>query len=65
MGQSQLQFEAVVTRRFYQAYPSASKDFLDRLAVQSFIDGIQDVETQHSLAIGQSVKDRRCLCESS
>jgi Zinc knuckle len=52
-GETVQQFESDVARLVRQAYPTAPDDFLQQLAVQSFIDGLRDCETQQALRLAR------------
>lgn len=44
------ELEADIARLVRLAYPTPPNSFLEKLAVQTFIDGLKDVETQTILA---------------
>ncbi|KAJ8973844.1 hypothetical protein NQ317_016398 [Molorchus minor] len=50
------QYEADIARLVYLAYPTAPRDFIEQLAVQVFIDGIRDCETQQALRLARCKK---------
>ncbi|GLV43709.1 hypothetical protein CBL_21492 [Carabus blaptoides fortunei] len=45
-GENLQEFETDVTRLVRLAYPTAPDSFLEQLAVQTFVDGLRDSETQ-------------------
>ena len=58
------QYESEIVRLVRLAYPTAPKDFLDRLMVQTFIDGIRDIEIQQTLRLGNPKKIEDALARA-
>ena len=54
------EYHSHVARLVRLAYPSAPEDFGEQLAVQVFIDGLRDCETQQALRLGR----HKLLCEA-
>lgn len=54
VGESIQVFESDIARLVRQAYPTAPDDFLEQLAVQSFIDGLRDCEAQQALRLARA-----------
>ncbi|KAJ8961340.1 hypothetical protein NQ317_005944 [Molorchus minor] len=61
------QYEADIARLVYLAYPTAPRDFIEQLAVQVFIDGIRDCETQQALRLARCKKlnEKHCTVQNS
>ncbi|KAJ8969308.1 hypothetical protein NQ317_002767 [Molorchus minor] len=53
MNENLQQYEADITSIVYLAHPTSLLDFIEQLAVQVFIDGIQDFETQQVLRLAR------------
>ncbi|KAJ8971499.1 hypothetical protein NQ317_013138 [Molorchus minor] len=58
------QYGADIARLVYLAYPTAPRDFIEQLAVQVFIDGIRDCETQQALRLARCKKLNEVLAYS-
>ncbi|KAJ8978059.1 hypothetical protein NQ317_015866 [Molorchus minor] len=55
-GNKHLQQVYQAQLKVYLAYPTAPRDFIEQLAVQFFIDGIRDCETQQALRLARCKK---------
>lgn len=55
-NESLQQFEADVARLVRLAYPGTPEDVLERLAVQSFLDGLRDSEMRQALTLARPTK---------
>ncbi|KAJ8976299.1 hypothetical protein NQ317_000466 [Molorchus minor] len=61
MNKNLQQYEADIACLEYLAYPTAPRDFIEQLAVQVFIDGIRDCETQQALRLARCKKLNKVL----
>ncbi|POS82547.1 hypothetical protein EPUL_004988, partial [Erysiphe pulchra] len=52
-AESLQEFEADIARLVRLAYPTAPDSFLEQLAVQTFVDGLKDAETQQTLRLAR------------
>ncbi|KAJ8957234.1 hypothetical protein NQ318_007798 [Aromia moschata] len=52
-NESLQEYEADIERLVHLAYPQALKEFLEQIGIQTFIDGLVDIEMQQALRIGR------------
>ncbi|KAJ8952760.1 hypothetical protein NQ318_008075 [Aromia moschata] len=52
-NESLQEYEADIERLVHLAYPQAPKEFLEQIGIQTFIDGLVDIEMQQALRLGR------------
>ncbi|KAJ8962270.1 hypothetical protein NQ318_018249 [Aromia moschata] len=52
-NESLQEYEADIERLIHLAYPQAPKEFLEQIGIQTFIDGLVDIEMQQALRLGR------------